>query len=147
MNLVIFMGIQATGKSTFFQQRFAETHVRINLDMLKTRHRENLIFSACLEAKALTVVDNTNLTREFRARYLTAARGAGYSVHGYFFRSRIEEALARNALRGEGTRLPDLALRGAAGQLELPSYSEGFDELSYVSMVGDGTFLVEAWRK
>jgi predicted kinase len=40
MQAIIFMGIQACGKSTFYHHKFALTHVRINLDMLKTRHRE-----------------------------------------------------------------------------------------------------------
>ena len=46
MQLIIFIGIQASGKSTFYQQYFYHTHLRINLDMLKTRHREKLIFEA-----------------------------------------------------------------------------------------------------
>jgi len=40
MEAIIFIGIQATGKSTFFQQRFFATHVRINLDMLKRLYWE-----------------------------------------------------------------------------------------------------------
>jgi predicted kinase len=51
VDAIIFVGIQATGKSTFFKERFFDTHVRINLDMLKTRHREETLFNACLEAK------------------------------------------------------------------------------------------------
>ncbi|MBN1315005.1 MAG: hypothetical protein JXA42_06040 [Anaerolineales bacterium] len=38
MQAVIFIGIQATGKSTFFKERFFNTHVRISLDLLKTRN-------------------------------------------------------------------------------------------------------------
>jgi hypothetical protein len=34
MEAVILTGIQAAGKSTFYQERFSGTHVRINLDML-----------------------------------------------------------------------------------------------------------------
>jgi transcriptional regulator with XRE-family HTH domain len=34
---IIFVGIQASGKSTFYRERFFDTHLRINLDMLKTR--------------------------------------------------------------------------------------------------------------
>ena len=30
MELVIFMGVQATGKSTFYKQRFMDTHIRLN---------------------------------------------------------------------------------------------------------------------
>ena len=40
MEAIIFIGIQATGKSAFYQQRFADTHIRLNLDMLKTRRRK-----------------------------------------------------------------------------------------------------------
>ncbi|MFK5976608.1 MAG: hypothetical protein QM493_08880 [Sulfurovum sp.] len=39
---VIFIGLQASGKSTFFLENFYKTHIRINFDMLKTRHRENI---------------------------------------------------------------------------------------------------------
>ena len=35
---VILIGIQATGKSEFYKNKFADTHMRINLDMLKTRN-------------------------------------------------------------------------------------------------------------
>jgi len=33
---VIFTGIQASGKSTFYKEQFSRTHIRINLDMLRT---------------------------------------------------------------------------------------------------------------
>jgi len=39
MEAIIFIGIQATGKSTFYKDNFFKTHIRINLDMLKTRKR------------------------------------------------------------------------------------------------------------
>jgi predicted kinase len=34
MQAIIFIGIHASGKSTCFQERFANTHIRLNLDML-----------------------------------------------------------------------------------------------------------------
>ena len=37
---IIFVGIQGSGKSTFYKENFFKTHVRINLDMLKSRNRE-----------------------------------------------------------------------------------------------------------
>lgn len=48
MEVIILIGIQGSGKSSFYKARFADTHVRINLDMLKTRHREKLFFDACV---------------------------------------------------------------------------------------------------
>ena len=46
MEMVLFIGIQATGKSSFYLERFFRTHVRINGDMLKTRHREELLIQS-----------------------------------------------------------------------------------------------------
>lgn len=146
MNLVIFIGIQATGKSSFFRERFFRTHVRINLDMLKTRRRESLLFTACLVGKTATVVDNTNLTRLDRARYIDPARELGFRIHGYFFESKSAAAMARNAGRGEDERVPELAIRGAARKLELPSLGEGFDTLHFVKLADRGSFIVEDWR-
>lgn len=80
---VIFMGIQAVGKSSFYKERFFRTHVRINLDMLKTRRREQALVGACLEVGQSFVVDNTNPTIEDRARYISVAREAGFVISGY----------------------------------------------------------------
>jgi predicted kinase len=52
MEAILFTGIPASGKSTFYKERFFATHVRINLDMLKTRKREILILQACLAANS-----------------------------------------------------------------------------------------------
>ena len=143
MQLVLFTGIQAAGKSTFFRERFFDTHVRINLDMLRTRNRERILFEACLSAKQPLVVDNTNLTRAARAAFIEPARCAGFAVVGYYFRSVVAESLVRNAERGPQQRVPDAGVRGAAGQLEIPDPAEGFDALYYVR-VDDG-FVVEPW--
>ena len=35
---------------------------------------------------------------------------------------------------------------GVAGRLELPLLSEGFDKLWYVTMDGNGGFVVEEWN-
>jgi hypothetical protein len=44
-----------------------DTHVRINLDMLKTKHRQQFLLDACLSGKQPFVVDNTNVTAEVRS--------------------------------------------------------------------------------
>ncbi len=146
MELILFIGIQATGKSSFYRERFFGTHVRVNLDMLKTRHREALLVTACLEGKTPFVVDNTNLTREERARYIAVAKANQFAVRGYFFQSRAADALARNAARTGKARVPNLAIRGASRRLELPVAEEGFDSLQFVRLEGPGQFIVEEWN-
>lgn len=144
MEVTIFIGIQGSGKSSFFRERFFHTHLRINLDMLKTRHREGIIFDACLRAGQRCVIDNTNLTKESRERYILPARAAGFTVHGFLFQSEVVAALVRNARRPEAQRVPDKAIWGANRRLQSPAAEEGFDRLFAVRIIDD-RFEVESY--
>jgi predicted kinase len=129
MELVLFIGIPASGKSTFYAQRFLNTHVRINRDMLRTETRERILIDACLRAKQPFVVDNTNVTREKRAVYIAQAKKAKFQVVGYFFDCSVEVALKRNEQRSGKARVPKVAIFAMAKKLEPPTLDEGFDEL------------------
>ena len=145
MEAVILCGIQGTGKSTFCRERLFHTHVRINMDMLNSRHRETILLTACLNAQQPFVIDNTNPTIEERARYIAPAKAAGLRVIGYYFQSRVPDCLARNDRRELRERVPGKAIGGTAGRLQLPSLAEGFDALHYVRIADDGSFRVEEW--
>ena len=146
MEAVIFIGIQASGKSSFYQARFWRTHLRLNLDMLRTRHREWVLFEACLAAKQQFVIDNTNASLAERALYIAPARAAGFHVVGYYFRSNILDALRRNDTREGTAHIPDMGIYAAHQRLQLPKYDEGFDELRYVKLTETNRFIVEEWR-
>src|SRR5262249_25591776 len=146
MEAVIFIGIPATGKSTFFQQRFFSTHIRINLDMLRTRNREQILLRACLEAKQPFVIDNTNITREGRAGYISQAKAARFSVTGYYFRSALEAALQRNRQRSGKALIPEKGVIDMHRKLRLPDFEEGFDRLWYVEIGEENQFVVKEWQ-
>ena len=146
MEAVIFIGIQGSGKSTFFKQRFFDTHIRVNLDMLRTKHRENLLFEACLEAKQKFVIDKTNLTREEREKYIVAAKSFKFKVVGYYFQTNLEKAIERNNQRTGKAKIPEKGLLGAFKRLQIPTFDEGFDELFYVSITDENQFVVEDWK-
>ena len=143
MEAVIFVGIQGAGKSTFYKQRFFDSHTRINLDMLRTRHREKLILEACLEAKQKFVVDNTNLTRAEREKYIFRAKEFRFKVVGYYFQSNIEKAIERNNQREGKAKIPDKGVRSASKRLQIPSFDEGFNELFCVWINEENRFEVE----
>ncbi len=144
--LVILMGLQGSGKSTFYQKYLAEKLVRVNLDTLKTRHRERLLIEECLRTGVDFAIDNTNPTRADRAAYIPAARAAGYRVIGCFMESKIRDCLERNKHREGKARVPDVAILGTSRRLEMPSYEEGFDELYFVG--NDGTEMkISKWRE
>lgn len=147
MEAIIFIGIQGSGKSTFYRQQWADTHLRLNLDMLRTRHREAILFQACLNAKQSFVVDNTNPTRAERAKYINAARAAGFRIIGYYFSAKLKDALARNAQRIGKQCVPEKGVRATHQRLELPRYDEGFDALYYVRIADDGGFVCQEWRE
>ena len=144
MEIILFIGIQAAGKSTFYKDRFADTHVRINLDMLKTRHREKKLFECCLEIQQSVVIDNTNLTRADRLRYITSILKERIPLHGFFFATSLEDALDRNRKRGPHA-IPEKGIRGAYKRLEPPSFDEGFSSLSRVE-IRNASFLVTPWN-
>lgn len=143
MEAVVFIGVQGAGKSTFFKQRFVDTHVRINGDMLKTKFRERVLIEACLKAKQPFVVDKTNASREQRAGYIQLAKASNFRVVGYYFQSDFAAALERNNRREGKAKVPAQALRSFLKKLEKPSLNEGFDCLFGVWINENNDFVVE----
>ncbi len=142
---VIFMGLQASGKSAYYHQNYASTHTHISLDRLRTRRKERLLLDECIRSGRSFVVDNTNPTVQDRARYIRPARQAGYRVIGLFFQSRAAECMARNERRSGKAKVPAAAIAATSNRLELPRISEGFDALYFVSLEDD-SFIVEKWE-
>lgn len=141
----ILMGLQGSGKSTFYKKYLSESYRHVNLDTLKTRHREKLLIEKCLSDEESFAVDNTNPTRLDRERYITVAKEAGYHIVGFFLESKIKDCIQRNSLREGTARVPEKAIAATSNKLEIPSYDEGFDELYFVK--NDGTTMtVEEWR-
>src|SRR5262249_33183868 len=139
---VLLIGLQGAGKSSFFAAHFFHSHVRVNLDMLRTRSREQRLVEACLWSGQSFVVDNTNVTRADRARYIGPARAAGFEVVGYYFEPDLAGALERNRGRSGRGRVPDTAIRAALARLEPPAPAEGFDRLHRVTIGPSGGFEV-----
>ncbi|HEX2205402.1 MAG TPA: AAA family ATPase [Longimicrobium sp.] len=142
MEAVVFTGIQASGKSTFYRERFFHTHVRISLDLLKTRGREQTFLRACLATGQRFVVDNTNPTAADRAKYVAPAKAAGFQVVGYFFATAPGDAIRRNKGREGGAVIPVPGILGTYKRLEEPTHAEGFDTLYRVTIVEGGGFEV-----
>ena len=134
--LVIMMGLQGSGKSTFFMKHLANDFVRVNLDTLKKRFRENELIMECLAEEKNYAIDNTNPTKEDRKRYIPLAKENGYKIVGYFMESKIKDCIERNALREGKACVPIVAIASTSKKLEIPSYDEGFDELYYVKNDG-----------
>jgi predicted kinase len=141
---IIFTGIQGSGKSTFYRERFFDTHVRISLDLLKTRNRERLLLQVCLGTGQRFVIENTTPRVEDRAPYIAAAKQAAFRVSGYFFETTIRDALRRNARRSGGAVIPIPGVIGTFKRLQRPAWAEGFDALYTVTHGENDAFEVVA---
>jgi predicted kinase len=145
MEAVVFCGIQASGKTTFYRERFFDTHVRISLDMLRTRNRERLLLAACLQGKQPFVVDNTNATAVERARYVEPSLAAGFGVVCYFFDTDARAAYERNRRRPGRAAIPPAGVFGTKKRLQLPTLGEGFQRVDRVELIEGGGFRVTQW--
>lgn len=144
--MVLMIGIQGSGKSTFYHQYLADDYVRVNLDTLKTRKREEQLVSECFREGKCFAVDNTNPTRADRQRYIPLAQYWGYKVVGYFMESKLQACIKRNNQRSGSAKIPATAIAATSNKLQLPSLDEGFDELYFVKNDGQ-TMTIEEWRE
>ena len=128
--LVVFVGLPASGKSTFYRERFAATHALVSKDLMPNNRRRGArqleLVAAALAAGRSVVVDNTNTRRADRAELLALARAAGASTALYHFTADVGDCLRRNRLRTGKARVPDVALFAARKRLEPPADDEGF---------------------
>jgi len=143
MEAVVLCGVQGSGKTTLYRDRFLDTHVRVSMDLLRTRQREAALLELCLRTRQRFVVDNTNATPAERARYVAPVRAAGFRVVGYLVEVDGAVALARNDARDGRARVPAAAVVGTARRLQRPTLEEGFDELWHATAALDGGWRIE----
>lgn len=143
MEMLLFVGLQAAGKSTFFKEKWYETHMRLNMDMLRTRHREAILLDALLQAKQPFVVDNTNPTAEDRKAYIDKAQAHQFRIAGYYFVPDYLESLRRNEGRAGKAKIPEIGIKSVMKKLQQPTWDEGFDDIYDVTSI-NGLFTVEA---
>jgi len=124
MEAIILCGVQGSGKTTLYRDRFIGTHVHVSLDVLRTRAREAALIDECLEEGRAFVVDNTNPTAADRRRYVETARAAGFKVIGY-----VVEGGGRSEHVGPGTTA------ATARRFVRPAPEEGFDELWHAAPI------------
>jgi predicted kinase len=146
MELIIFVGLQAAGKSTFYRMYFAETHEYVSKDLLRNNRqperRQRQLIEEALQAGRSVVVDNTNPTRAVRESLIALGRQNGARIVGYYFEIEVQQSLERNRRRSGKARVPPVAIYTTRKKLEPPQHDEGFDELYYVHSGGEMMFEV-----
>lgn len=151
MELIILMGLQGAGKSTFYHTRLAATHIHVSKDNFRNasnrdKRQRQLIEEALGEGRSVAV-DNTSPSPIVREPLIALGRSFGATIIGYYFESNMSECLERNSRRIGVARVPDIALQITFPQLKKPTYSEGFDHLYYVRIGSAMQFEVQSWSE
>lgn len=127
MEAIILVGVPASGKSTYCKTNFSDTHIRINLDMLKTRHREKLLITACIAAKQSFVIDNTNVTIQERSYYIELLKNSKFKIMCHVFVLDLEDCLLTNRKRTKP--IPDVGILSKYKEFQFPTIEEGFAKI------------------
>ena len=151
MELVLFTGLQASGKSTFYRTYFSATHAHISMDMLQhnknPRKRQLVLIEDALQAQQPVIVDNTNPTVTDRLPIITLGHLYGATIVGYYFDATVRQCIERYRQREGKAKVPDVAIYTTAKKMVRPAYAEGFDRLYEVIIAVPGAFLLRYENK
>lgn len=113
---------------------------------MNTRNKEKRYLDLGYEMHQRMVVDNTNVKKADRVKYIDQAKGKKYKIIGYYFNADPKKCLQRNATRKGKDKVEDKVVFIKYHQLEKPALLEGFDELMEVSLKG-GKFHVKEYQE
>ncbi len=139
-DVVILIGLPASGKSTFGRERFA-SYTCVSKDLMdrsvrNKSERQSREIEAALSSGRSVVIDNTSPRVADRAPLIALARRFGARAVGYFFEPDVKASLYRNERRSP--KVPKVAIFLANKRMQRPSLAEGFDELYEVRLLEAG---------
>jgi len=128
-NIVIMVGSPASGKSFYSQELERMGYLRINKDSMKIDKVILKEFNTGLKEGRNIVIDNTNSTKESRAKWIKMAKKASYTVTIVWmnFPLPVVEFLDNYRIaqnKNEDTHVPMVAMRVYYKKLEEPTQDE-----------------------
>ncbi|MGY1814460.1 AAA family ATPase [Blastococcus sp. SYSU D00820] len=134
--LVVMVGLQGAGKTTWVATHLAGTHAVVSKDhwprARRREARQQRVVAQLLAEGRSVVVDNTNPAPEDRAALVAAARAAGVPVRAVWVDTPPETCRARNDAREGRARVPEVGLAATRARFVPPSTGEGFDRVDVV---------------
>ncbi|MET9293290.1 ATP-binding protein [Streptomyces sp. NPDC003077] len=146
LRVAVLVGLQASGKSTFYAQRLSGRYALVSKDLFpraarnKQRRQMRLVEEA-LTAGESVAVDNTNPSPEEWGPLITLGHAHGATVTAYWFPPDVAGSLRRNAAREGRDRVPDVGIHATLKRLREPSLADGFDGVREVRFDGHGGFV------
>jgi predicted kinase len=141
LELVVMVGLQGSGKSTWVRKHLPASHTVVSKDHWpRARNREARQRRAVEDALAAgysVVVDNTNASPHDRAPLIEIARARSAEVRAVYFDVPLSVCLVRNADRVGRARVPVIGVLATRNRLVPPALEEGFDRVDVVTAEED----------
>jgi predicted kinase len=136
LELIILVGLQGSGKTTWYREHVAATHVHVSKDLMPNARnrdtRQQQQIEEALKGGRSVVADNTNPSLDSRAPLIAIGHRHGARVIAVYFEAHVPTSLMRNRAREGKARVPDVAIFRTKKQLVPPSLDEGFDEIRII---------------
>ncbi|KAL4881478.1 polynucleotide kinase 3 phosphatase-domain-containing protein [Aspergillus karnatakaensis] len=138
LELVIFCGSPAAGKSTFYWNYLEPLdYERVNQDILKSRPKCIKVAKEHLAAKRSVVVDNTNADLNTRAQWIDVSKEFNVPIRCVYFSASPALCKHNNAVRAANTDLnpekrdlvPGVAFGDFSKRFQEPTLAEGFQDI------------------
>ena len=134
--LVVMVGLQGAGKSSWVARHLAGTHAVVSKDhwpnARRKQARQSRLVAEHLDAGRSVVVDNTNPSPEELAALVALAQEAGATVRAVWLQVPLETCLERNERRPDRERVPIQGVLGARKRFAPPTVAEGFARVDVV---------------
>jgi len=143
LEMIIMIGLPASGKSTFTQKYLVPNgYTRVNRDTLGTAAKCIKVAQEALSEGVSVVIDNTNGIPEKRAEFISLAKKMRVPVRCFYFTTSRELAAHLNYVRvretgGKIKRIPEVAYNNYLKYFQPPSTSEGYSEIIKIEFVPD----------
>ena len=130
--VVLLIGLQGVGKTTFYRETLAATHALVSKDAMprsarRKEARQRRELAALLADGHDVCVDNTQPSAAERAGMIAVAAAHGARVVGHWWPPDLATSRRRNAARPDP--VPEIGLRAALARWQEPDPGEGFDVL------------------
>ncbi|MGV4983208.1 AAA family ATPase [Streptomyces sp. NPDC001709] len=147
VDVAVLVGLQASGKSTFYEQCLSDRYALVSKDLFprgarNKQQRQMRLVAEHLAAGRPVTVDNTNPSPQEWSPLVAVAHAHGATVTAYWFPPDAAGSLRRNAIREGRERVPDVGVLATMKRLREPSTADGFDEVREVRFDGRGGFEV-----
>ncbi|MET9511872.1 ATP-binding protein [Streptomyces flavidovirens] len=145
LDVAVLVGLQASGKSTFYEQHLSGRYTLVSKDLFprgarNKQQRQMRLLQEALTAGRPVAIDNTNPSPQEWGPLIALGHAHGATATAYWFPPDVTGSLRRNAARQGRDRVPDVGVFATLKRLRKPSLADGFDTVLEVRFDGHGGF-------